>query len=90
MAFKTLKFEEPEPGIGLLALSRPERLNAMSMGLVEELHLFFAQLKASEQVRVLIITGEGRGFCSGADLKETGLKVGHGFPARAEKNPGQL
>ncbi len=70
MAFKTLKFKEPEPGVGLLTLNRPERLNAMSMEMVEELHTLFAELKSSQQVRVLIITGEGRGFCSGADLKD--------------------
>ena len=66
----TLKFGEPETGIGLITLNRPERLNALSMQMVEELHALFDQLKNDQRVRVLIFTGEGRGFCSGADLKD--------------------
>ncbi len=73
MEFKTLKWEEPERGIGLLTLNRPERLNALSMEMVEELHACFAGLPKSE-ARVLILTGQGRGFCSGADLKDAALR----------------
>jgi len=70
MNFATLKFEEPELGIGVITLNRPERLNALSLEMVAELHELFAQLKAHPRARVLILTGEGRGFCSGADLKD--------------------
>ncbi len=70
MKFHTLRFEEPETGIGLITLNRPDRLNAMSMQMVDELHSLFAQLKTESRVRVIILTGEGRGFCSGADLKD--------------------
>jgi enoyl-CoA hydratase len=73
MAFKTIKFEEPETEVGLITLDRPERLNALSLDMVEELQILFGQLYSREQVRVLMITGEGRGFCSGADLKDARL-----------------
>jgi len=73
MAFKTIKFEEPETEVSLITLDRPERLNALSLDMVEELQILFGQLYSREQVRVLMITGEGRGFCSGADLKDARL-----------------
>jgi enoyl-CoA hydratase len=69
--FNTIKFEEPEPGIGLITLSRPDRLNALSLDMLEELHALFDELRKRDEVRVLIITGKGRGFCSGADLKDS-------------------
>jgi len=68
--FETLIFQKPEPGIGHLILNRPEYLNALSLAMVEELHELFSELMGSEEIRVLIISGAGRGFCSGADLRD--------------------
>jgi enoyl-CoA hydratase len=85
MGFTTIKFAEPEPGVGLITLSRPDRLNALSLDMVEELHALFGQLQHREQIRVLIITGEGRGFCSGADLRDSRIhgEAAGGFPSAA-------
>jgi enoyl-CoA hydratase len=66
--FETLRLEEVEPGIALATLNRPEKLNAMSMGMVDDLSALIGFLSQNEALRVLILTGEGRGFCSGADL----------------------
>ena len=74
MKFNTLRFEEPEAGIGLITLNRPDRLNALNLDMVDELHTLFDQLRDREKTRVLIITGEGRGFCSGADIKDSRLR----------------
>ena len=74
MEFSTIKFEEPEPGIGLITLNRPDRLNAINMDMLDDLHSLFYQLRTMEGVRVLIITGAGRGFCSGADLKDSRVR----------------
>jgi len=76
MEFRTIRFREPEPGVGLITLNRPDRLNALSLDMLEELAALFGQLRSQEQVRVLIITGEGRGFCSGADLKDERFRQG--------------
>ena len=73
MNYQTIKFEEPESGIGLLTLNRPERLNAISLGMLDELNDFFSGLDQRDDVRVLIITGAGRGFCAGADIKDKKL-----------------
>lgn len=70
MEYKTIKFSEAQEGLGILLLNRPERLNALNLEMVEELNVFFAQLQKKERVRVIIITGAGRGFCAGADLKD--------------------
>ena len=74
MEFKTIRFEIPEPGIGLITLNRPKRLNALSLDMVGELHALFAEVVGRKDLRVLILTGEGRGFCSGADLKDSRLR----------------
>ena len=68
--------EEAEPGIVLITMNRPDRLNAMSMELITELHETFERLEADRSVRAIILTGAGRGFCAGLDLKA----ANHGAP----------
>lgn len=74
MEYETIQFQEPEAGIGLLVLNRPDRLNALSLGMLEDLERLFGELRESESVRVLVMTGAGRGFCSGADLKDARIR----------------
>jgi len=61
---------EPRAGVALLTLDRPERLNAMSYELVADLHATLDEVHADRGCRVVVLTGAGRGFCSGLDLKE--------------------
>ncbi len=59
-----------EDGVALLTLNRPERLNAWTAELG---HIYFDLLEecvASPDVRVIVVTGAGRGFCAGADMQE--------------------
>ncbi len=60
---------EVEPGLLLLTITRPERRNALSMNTVAALHREIDRIAADPSMRVLVLTGEGIGFCSGADLK---------------------
>ena len=79
MSYDTLTFTEPEDGIGLITLNRPERLNAINMGMLDDLYALFADLRTRESVRVLLLAGAGRGFCSGADLKDDKLSGEEGL-----------
>ncbi len=65
---KTLMFEK-EGHIGLITLNRPNRLNALSHTMVRELHELFNRLDEDVDTRVVLLTGAGRGFCAGADLR---------------------
>lgn len=58
----------PRPGVAQLTLDRPDRLNAMTAELVSELHRHLDDLATDPDVRVVILTGAGRGFCAGLDL----------------------
>ena len=71
MKFETLKFDIPEDGIGLITMNRPERLNAINLNMLDDFFALFDHLNKNDQIRVVIITGEGRGFCSGADLRSS-------------------
>src|SRR5436190_1642504 len=66
---KSFLYEQYD-GIGTITLNRPERLNAITFEVYHELTEFFAQLRADEDVRVVIITGAGRAFCSGGDVRD--------------------
>ena len=68
MDYNTIKFEPFKEGMGLITLNRPDRLNAINLDMLEDLSSLFDHLHNNESVRVVIMTGEGRGFCSGADL----------------------
>jgi enoyl-CoA hydratase len=67
--FGTLEGEELADGIALLRLNRPERLNALNPPMVDELYAAIAALGDDPSVRVVVLTGAGRGFCSGLDIK---------------------
>lgn len=68
-AYNTLTYEARDDGIGIITLNRPETLNAISWEMVEELHACLGELEQAVNTRVVILTGAGRGFCSGTDLK---------------------
>ncbi|MBV8337184.1 MAG: enoyl-CoA hydratase/isomerase family protein [Alphaproteobacteria bacterium] len=54
--------------VAKVTLNRPEKLNALSTEMRENLCDYFARLRFDDAVRVIIVTGAGRGFCSGADV----------------------
>ena len=54
--------------VAVITLSRPEKLNALNAGLRDAIFDAFAVAKADDDVRAVVLTGNGRGFCSGADL----------------------
>lgn len=63
----------PQPHTTLLTLNRPERLNAMSLDLVIELHDALLAANDDNECYVVVLTGAGRAFCSGLDLKDYGI-----------------
>jgi enoyl-CoA hydratase/carnithine racemase len=65
---KTFRYAE-EDGIATITLDRPDRLNALTFEVYAELRDLFVSLKDRAEVRAAIITGEGRGFCSGGDVE---------------------
>ena len=56
-------------GVATITLDRPDRLNALTFEIYAELRDLFAALAHRDEVKVIIITGEGRGFCSGGDVE---------------------
>ena len=65
-----LELTRPRPDVALITLNRPEKLNALNYGLVEDLHRTLDELDMDDDCRVVVLTGAGRGFCSGLDLTE--------------------
>ncbi|ORB30678.1 enoyl-CoA hydratase/isomerase family protein [Mycolicibacterium parafortuitum] len=63
-----LEVARPTPEIIVLTLNRPDKLNALNYELVEALHTELDALAADNECRVVVLTGAGRGFCSGLDL----------------------
>ena len=64
---KTFLYEQRD-SIATITLNRPERLNAITFEVYRELTDFFATLRDEKSVRVVVITGAGRAFCSGGDV----------------------
>ncbi len=64
---------EVNDGLAVLRLNRPEMLNALSIELARDIRAALARVKAQPEVRALILTGAGRGFCAGAQLREAPL-----------------
>lgn len=69
----TVASSNPRDGITLLTLDRPESLNAMNTDLVNDLHAALDHVDADQDCRVAMLTGAGRGFCAGLDIKSGGV-----------------
>ncbi len=68
MPYENLLFDKQDQ-IGLVTLNRPERLNALSRGLHLDTLAVLDEIRHDDDVRTVVITGAGRGFCAGADLQ---------------------
>jgi enoyl-CoA hydratase len=67
-----IKLEFPKPTIAVVTLNRPERMNAMAFDVMVPFRETLEELSFNNTVRVVIITGAGEAFCSGADLEDPG------------------
>jgi enoyl-CoA hydratase len=68
--------DHPQPHVAVVTLNRPERLNALSIDLALELDATLQRVGAENDTWVVVLTGAGRGFCSGLDLKDYGVLPG--------------
>jgi enoyl-CoA hydratase len=78
-----LVVETPSAGVALLRLNRPERLNALNAELVGAIEQECRRLSGDTSTRAVVITGNGRGFCSGLDVRD----FGPGVPAAGAPTP---
>jgi len=72
--YTTLEIES-RGDVQWLTLNRPETMNAMNPAMVAELSRYFTALETDQSVRVVVLRGRGRSFCSGLDLKEIGARL---------------
>ena len=72
---ETLIVERPHPGVLAVTLNRPERLNAINDVMRRELIETLASAARDDSVKAIVLTGAGRGFCSGIDMRDFGSGV---------------
>ena len=65
--------DKPSAHVTQMTLNKPDRLNSMSFGLVEALYAAIEEVAADNDTWVVVLTGAGRGFCSGLDLHDRGM-----------------
>ncbi|MFW9821515.1 MAG: enoyl-CoA hydratase/isomerase family protein [Candidatus Thorarchaeota archaeon] len=78
--YETLKIEEREDGISIIIFNRPDRLNAINFQFIEDLQDYLNKLENNLNIRVIILTGEGRAFCSGLDIKDSQILLKRKIP----------
>ncbi len=82
MQLKEIRYEVRD-NVAWVMLNKPEKLNAMSWGNWAEIEQCIAEAEADDDVRCVVITGEGRGFCAGTDLTGQGSEAE--WPPRAHQ-----
>jgi len=75
---------EIRDGVGIITLNRPTRLNAMNWDLANDLVKLLRDLRLNDEVRTLVLTGSGRGFCSGGDAEWLSGSAERGIPGLSE------
>ena len=73
-----------EAGVALLSLNRPDQLNSFNAQMHGEVKEALKQVRQNPDVRVLLLTGEGRGFCAGQDLSDRNVAPGSAAPDLGE------
>jgi 2-(1,2-epoxy-1,2-dihydrophenyl)acetyl-CoA isomerase len=90
MVFETILFSA-EAGIARITLHRPERLNSFTVQMHGEIAEALSEIERSPEIRTLLITGAGRGFCAGQDLSDRavvpGAEVDLGYSVESYYNP---
>ncbi|MGH1371098.1 MAG: enoyl-CoA hydratase/isomerase family protein [Cellvibrionaceae bacterium] len=93
MTYQDLSYEQIDH-VALIKLNRPKAMNAISELMLEELADLFGKIEQDQDIRVVVLTGEGKAFCAGADLKmllddiEGGAKPAPNFWTRAREGFG--
>lgn len=75
MLSETLELHRPHDGVVVVRLNRPARLNAINETMQTELRKALADLAADRSVYAVVLTGSGRGFCAGIDMRDFGPDV---------------
>ena len=94
--YKNIKYEINE-GLAAVTVNRPEALNALNMDVLDELYDVFGKIASDDEVRAVIVTGEGRSFVAGADIAQMSklsplegrmmMQKGHDVMNRIEQLP---
>lgn len=84
MPFQHILFSIDDDGVALLSLNRPEQLNSFNSAMHLEVREALKQVRQSQHARVLLLTGEGRGFCAGQDLSDRNVAPGAEMPDLGE------
>jgi 2-(1,2-epoxy-1,2-dihydrophenyl)acetyl-CoA isomerase len=69
MDFENILLEK-DGGVATLTLNRPDRLNSCTTGTYRELSMIMRQINRDDEIKVVILTGAGRGFCAGSDISD--------------------
>jgi enoyl-CoA hydratase/carnithine racemase len=86
MKYETIILERKE-GIGYLTLNRPDRANTISFQLMREVVSAMDEVEADSEYRVVILTGAGKHFCGGADLRDFAQRAREQRGGVSEQNP---
>ena len=89
MTYQTILYDTPEPAIARITLNRPDRLNAYTHQMCEELVAALHDYMEDDAARCLILTGAGRGFCSGGDVAGAPVEGEKKGPSYRNKQMGQ-
>jgi enoyl-CoA hydratase/carnithine racemase len=84
-SYESILFEQSE-GVATITLNRPDKLNAYTPEMGNEVVAAFRAAREDDAVRVVVLTGAGRGFCAGVDLDR--LKQMHAEAARGAESSG--
>jgi enoyl-CoA hydratase/carnithine racemase len=90
MATERILFERPAPHLGVIRFNRPDRLNAMDQASMVGLHALLGEVGTDPTLRAVVITGTGRAFSAGADLKELDTQHQADVTVRAARTQLQL
>jgi 2-(1,2-epoxy-1,2-dihydrophenyl)acetyl-CoA isomerase len=78
---------ETRGAVALITLNRPDALNSFNRQMHQQLWEALDRIEADRQIRALVLTGAGRGFCAGADLSQFDMEPGPDLVRRADPGP---